>query len=85
MDLRVDYDYRRQGMGMAMLYQLVSVARESEAARALYAEVPANNTPAQELLQRVGFELAGFDERRRSNHDLVKEVATLLFYLPIDR
>ena len=89
LDLRVDYDHRRQGFGMAMLYELINIARagvagEGGEVRALYAEVPANNVPAAELLGRVGFELSGFDERRRSNHDLVKEVATMLWYLPLE-
>ena len=84
LDVRVDYDYRRQGFGTALLYQLIGVAREADL-RALYAEVPANNAPAQELLQRIGFELNGFDERRRTNHDLVKEVATMIWYLPLDQ
>lgn len=85
LDLRVDYDYRRQGFGTALLYQLMSSARErGNQVRAIYAEVRANNSPAQELLGRIGFELAGFDERRRSNHDLVKESATLLWYLQLE-
>ncbi len=96
-DIRVDYDYRRQGFGTAMLYQLTGAARERAGEgegvgggegggqiRALYAEVPANNTPMQELLARIGFTLSGLDERRRSNHDLVKEAATLLWYLEVE-
>lgn len=81
----MDYDYRRQGFATALMYQLMASTREQgPKVRAIYAEVRANNTPAQELLQRVGFELAGFDERRRSNHDLVKESATLLWYLELE-
>jgi ribosomal protein S18 acetylase RimI-like enzyme len=80
-DLRVDYDYRRQGFATALMYQFLGALRDRQDVRAVYAEVRANNTPAQELLARLGFELSGFDERRRSNHDLVKEAATLLWYL----
>ena len=83
-DLRVDYDYRRQGFATALLYQLVAATREREDIRAIYAEVAANNSPAQQLLERIGFTLSGFDERRRSNHDLVKEAATLLWYLELE-
>lgn len=83
-DVRVDYDYRRQGFATAMLYQLIGEARQRKGVRAIYAEVRANNTPAQELLARVGFELSGFDERRRSNHDLVKETTTLMWYLELE-
>ena len=82
-DLRVDYDYRRQGFGTALMYQFLGAMRGREDVRAVYAEVRANNTPAQELLARLGFELSGFDERRLSNHDLVKETTTLLWYLEL--
>jgi ribosomal protein S18 acetylase RimI-like enzyme len=95
-DLRVDYDYRRQGFATALLYQLIAAARQrgeeggegegggGGGVRAIYAEVAANNSPAQQLLERLGFTLSGFDERRRSNHDLVKETATLLWYLELE-
>ena len=82
-DLRVDYDHRREGFAMAMLFALTAAAREREV-RAVHAAVPANNGPACELLLRVGFELCGFDERRFSNHDLVKESATLLWYSAVE-
>ena len=82
-DLRVDYDHRRQGFAMAMLFNLIGVARRHQL-RAIHAAVPAHNGPAVELLSRVGFDLCGFDERRYSNHDLVKEAATLLWYLSVE-
>ena len=81
-DVRVDYDHRRQGMAMAVLFTLIGAARE-RGLRALHAAVPADNGPAHELLARVGFDLCGFDERRFSNHDLVKEAATMLWYLAV--
>jgi ribosomal protein S18 acetylase RimI-like enzyme len=83
LDLRVDFDSRRQGLGMAMLYQAINHAREL-GLRAVAAEVPTNNLPASKLLARCGFELAGIDTHRVSNHDLVKETATLLWYAPLD-
>ena len=82
-DLRIDYDHRREGFAMAMLFNLIGVAREREL-RAIHAAVPANNGPAHELLGRVGFDLCGFDQRRFTNHDLVKEAATLLWYLAVE-
>lgn len=82
-DLRVDYDFRRQGFALAILYQLINEARQGEM-RAIYAETRANNLPAQSLLRKVGFELGGLDERRHTNHDLLKESATLLWYLPLE-
>jgi len=82
-DLRVDYDYRRQGMGTALLYQAIAVARDREL-RAVSAQTLTNNSPAAALLSRCGFELSGIDTRRRSNHDLVKEAVTLFWYVPLD-
>ena len=78
-DLRVDFDYRRQGLASGMLYQVIAAARDREL-RAVTAEVPANNIPASKLLSKLGFDLAGLDTQRHSNHDLVKESATLIWY-----
>jgi ribosomal protein S18 acetylase RimI-like enzyme len=83
LDLRVDFDFRRQGLGLALLYQLLSTARDQEL-RAVRAEAPANNYPAIQLLRKVSFDLAGLDTHRHSNHDLVKEQPTLLFYAALD-
>jgi ribosomal protein S18 acetylase RimI-like enzyme len=82
-DLRVDYDYRRQGMGTALVYQLIQHARE-QSVRAVAAETLSNNHPAAGLLAKCGFEMSGIDTRRWSNHDLVKESATLLWYAALD-
>ena len=84
LDLRVDYDQRREGFAQAMLFELLTKLRESEGddkPRAVLAAVPAGNVPMHRLLQRCGFELSGFDEKRQSNFDLVKEQATMLWYL----
>lgn len=83
LDLRVDYDFRRQGIGMAMIYQAIARAREMEL-RAVQAETRTNNHPAGELLLKCAFELAGVDTRRLSNHDIVKEAATLIWYASLD-
>lgn len=79
LDLRVDYDQRRQGLGTAMLYAVIQVARDS-GLRAVMAEITCSNHPAALMLDKVGFELAGIDTCRRSNHDLVKEQVTLSWY-----
>src|SRR5262249_1627640 len=83
LDLRIDYDYRRQGMGSALVFNLISQAKE-KSLRAVYAEVKTNNLPANYFLAKCGFELSGVDTKRSSNHDLVKEAATLLWYAPLD-
>jgi ribosomal protein S18 acetylase RimI-like enzyme len=82
-DLRIDYDLRRQGMGTALIYQVIGLAREREL-RAVSTETLTNNDPANQLLAKCGFELSGVDTRRHSNHDVVKEAATLLWYAPLD-
>ncbi len=82
LDLRVDYDHRRQGLATALIFAAIAHARGQEL-RALSAQCLTNNEPAARLLARCGFELAGIDTLRQSNHDLVKEAATLLWYLPL--
>lgn len=82
-DLRVDFDLRRQGLATALLYAVVADARDREL-RAVAAETTTDNAPAAGLLAKCGFELAGLDERRLSNHDLVKETVTLFWYAPLD-
>lgn len=81
-DLRVDYDYRRQGIGTALAYQLLQIARETEV-RAVAAETRSDNLPAARFLAKLGFKLSGVDTARHSNHDLVKERATLVWYASV--
>src|SRR5215213_3373555 len=82
-DLRIDYEQRRQGVATAMVYQLIAAAREMDV-RAVSAETQTNNVPANQLLAKCGFELSGVDTRRHSNHDVVKEAATLFWYATLD-
>jgi len=79
LDLRVDFDHRREGLATAMLFMLMHTARERNL-RAVAAETLANNDPANQLLVKLGFQLAGLDTHRHSNHDLVKETVTLSWY-----
>jgi RimJ/RimL family protein N-acetyltransferase len=82
-DVRIDFDYCRQGIATAMIYQVIAEAR-NQGLRAVMAEIPANNSPAHQLFLKLGFEIAGLDTRRHSNHDLVKEVATVVWYVSLD-
>jgi ribosomal protein S18 acetylase RimI-like enzyme len=82
LDVRVDYDYRRQGMGLALAFTAIGHAREADL-RAVTAETLTQNDPAAQLFRKLGFEPAGLDTFRSSNHDLVKEKATLLWCLPL--
>lgn len=83
LDLRVDYDHRRQGLATVMVYQIIEQARSREL-RAVVAETRTNNFPVNQLFQKLAFELSGLDTSRFSNHDLVKEAATLFWYAALD-
>jgi ribosomal protein S18 acetylase RimI-like enzyme len=83
LELRVDFDQRRQGLGSALLYKIIHEARTREL-RAVMAETTTDNHPANLLFLKCGFEIAGLDERRSSNHDLVKESVTLIWYASLD-
>lgn len=78
-DLRVDFDHRRQGVGSALLFQAIQQAREM-GLRAVAAQTKTNNLPAANFLLKRGFDLAGLDTHLHSNHDLVKEAVTLFWY-----
>ena len=82
LDLRVDFDHRREGLASALLYGLIGTARDSER-RAITAETTASNGPANALLAKTGFQITGLDTHRRSNHDLVKEAVTVFWYLTL--
>ena len=43
-----------------------------------------DNYPAAQFFVKCGFELAGLDCRRWTNHDLVKEAVTLFWYASLD-
>jgi GNAT superfamily N-acetyltransferase len=82
-DLRVDFDFRRQGLASALMFEMIQKARE-EKFRAIMAKATADDFPALQLLSKLGFEPAGLDTHFLSNHDLVKESVTLFFYLTLD-
>ena len=82
-DLRVDFDHRGQGLGTAMMYQVIAHARE-QGLRAVAIDTTTDNAPAARFLLKCGFDLAGFDAQRLSNHDLVKESVTLHWYAALD-
>jgi ribosomal protein S18 acetylase RimI-like enzyme len=82
-DLRVDYDFRRQGIGSVLMYQIIQQARE-QSLRAVRVETLANNLPANQMLIKLAFELTGLDTHRNSNHDMVKEAATMFWYAALD-
>lgn len=79
LDVRVDHDFRRQGIAMAMIYQAIQFARDAEM-RAISIKSATDNLPAARLLQKCGFEIAGLDLLYLTNHDLVAESVTLFWY-----
>jgi RimJ/RimL family protein N-acetyltransferase len=83
MDLRVDYEHRREGLATGLVYQLIQSARDL-GLRAVAAETRTNNFPANQLMAKLDFQLAGIDTQRHSNHDLVKEAVTLFWYTALD-
>jgi GNAT superfamily N-acetyltransferase len=82
-DLRVDFDFRRQGIGIAMLFQIIAHARES-GMRAVTATTLTNNLPAARFLLKAAFDLGGVDTHFASNHDLVKEAVAMFWYAALD-
>ncbi len=83
LELRVDYDFRRQGLGTAMMYQVIAKAREMEL-RAVTMQTLTNNFPAAKFLVKAGFDMGGLDTHLRSNHDLVKEAVAMFWYAALD-
>ena len=65
MDVRVDYDERRQGFGSALICALLAKAREDEAVRGVTASVAGDNVPAQRLLSSLDFNLIGIESGSR--------------------
>jgi GNAT superfamily N-acetyltransferase len=82
-DLRVDYDQRRQGIGSALLFQIITAARE-RGLRAVGARTLTNNLPASQFLSKAGLDLTGVDTHFSSNHDLVQEAVSLFWYAALD-
>jgi ribosomal protein S18 acetylase RimI-like enzyme len=82
-DLRIDSDFRRQGIGSGLLFRAIQAAREREL-RAVLVRTLSNNFPAANFLIKAGFDLTGLDLRQTSNHDLVKDAVTLFWYAALD-
>ncbi len=66
LDVGVDPDYRRLGVGRALLGELFARA-EGEGVESVFREVRASNTAALSLYRSLGFEK--FDERKRYYSD----------------
>ena len=82
-DLRVDCAHRRQGIATVLLFQAIEHAK-NEGLRAATIVTAINNAPAYAMLTKHDWNLSGIDTRRESNHDLVKEQASLIWYYETD-
>lgn len=82
-DLRVDYDQRRQGLGSVLLFRTIQEARD-RGLRAVTARTSTSNFPAARFLLKGSFEMAGLDAKFCTNHDLVKEAVSLFWYASLD-
>lgn len=83
LDVRVDYDFRRQGLGSALLFKVIARARAA-GLRAVATRTLTSNLPAARFFSKAGFDLAGVDTHFHSNHDLVKEAVALFWYAALD-
>jgi N-acetylglutamate synthase-like GNAT family acetyltransferase len=82
LDLRVDFDFRRQGLASGLLFQIIQEARQRDL-RAVAAQTMSDHFPSVQILSKLNFELAGFDTQFKSNHDLVKDSVVLFWYLQL--
>ena len=55
-DLRVDYDLRRQGLGAAMAYQIISASRDIGLRAVLYTQMK-KDIPDRKTYDKGGYEL----------------------------
>ena len=82
-DLRVDFDFRRQGLASGLLFQIIHEARQRNL-RAVAAQTLSDDFPAAQLLTKLNFELTGFDTHNKTNHDLVKDSVVVFWYLQLN-
>lgn len=79
-NLRVDWAWRRQGLGRALFARGVAWAREQNL-RAIVVETQTNNVPACRFYERVGCRLVGIRDEYYTNRDLeTGEVALFWAY-----
>ena len=74
--IAVEEDYRRQGIGRALLDAMLDYAEELKI-RSVFLEVRAGNEPAKRLYESVGFKTVG---RRKDYYEQPTEDALLMKY-----
>jgi ribosomal protein S18 acetylase RimI-like enzyme len=79
-DIRVQQDRRRQGIGSALMQWLQNTARE-RGVRGIALETQASNVPAIRFYQSHGFRIAGFHDRLYTNDTFSADsLAIFLFW-----
>lgn len=81
-DLAVGREFRGCGIGRALVDAAAAFARE-RGLRALWVEPRTDNDSAIEFYVRLGFRIAGFNDRMYSNEDHEDGRTTLLMYLDL--
>lgn len=79
-DLAVDTQYRRQGIGRALIERAIKWAK-AKGVPGLMLETQDNNVPACKLYESCGFELRGFDTHLYKASDPSSDEIALYWYL----
>jgi len=75
-ELLVEEEFRKRGIGTALMNHAVRIAKE-RGARMLVLETQTNNATAIDFYLNFGFELVGFDIAAYSNEDIEKKEVRL--------
>ena len=78
-NLLVDEEYRRQGIGTALMRRAHEFARENDC-RAISAETQTTNWPALSFYLKMGFRVCGVDDHSYTNRDVERKEVALFLY-----
>ena len=78
-NLLVDEEYRRQGIGAALMRRAQEFARENDC-RAISAETQTTNWPALNFYLKMGFRVCGVDDHSYTNRDVERKEVALFLY-----
>lgn len=67
-ELAVDKNYRKQGIGKQLMERVFEYAQESQM-RSVFLETQTNDVSAIRFYEKMGFEIAGFDDAYYTNSD----------------
>jgi len=78
-NLLVDVEYRRRGIGAALMHKAEDFAMENHC-RAISVEAQATNWPALSFYTKMGFHICGVDDHFYTNRDLERKEVALFLY-----